>query len=93
MWVAGCVGGGMFFGPVELALPGGSALRLGSDDFVLSNYSFHKGTTYFLDFHAQGVRGILELQHLEDEGRLDVVFNGATRDSRESQRWVSFPVP
>jgi len=85
--------GGMLFGPVELALPGGSALKLGTDDFVLSNYVFQNGTTYFVDFHAQGVRGILEFQHLKEFGRLEIVFNGATRDSRHSHKLVSFSVP
>jgi hypothetical protein len=60
---------------------------------VLNNYSFQNGTTYFVDFHARGVRGILEFQHLKDQGRLDVVFNGATRNSRESRKLVSFPAP
>src|SRR5437773_1744628 len=40
-----CVGVGMLAvalraGPVAIALPGNNLLKVGSDDFVLSNYSF-----------------------------------------------------
>src|SRR5690349_17996558 len=42
-------------GPVELALPGNSALKFGSDNYVLSNSSFQDGTTYYADFKAAGL--------------------------------------
>src|SRR5688500_17199918 len=43
-------------GPVELKMPGESFLKIGSDDFVMSNYSFQNGTTYYLDVDGNGVR-------------------------------------
>src|SRR5580765_298002 len=67
-------------GPVTLNLPGNGALKLGSDDFILSGDSFQDGTTYFADFKATGVRNILELHVLSDSHTMEVVLHHATKD-------------
>jgi hypothetical protein len=76
-----------------LALPGGNVLRAGSDDFVLSNYSFQNGTTYFLDLDGNGVRSIVEVQRLSDIGTIQVVVHRATREQMAKHRLVSLPGP
>lgn len=73
----GLLGWALQSGPVMLQLPGGSTLKVGSDDFVLSNYSFQNGTTYYIDLHGKEVRNILQLHYLEDAHRLELVFHYA----------------
>jgi hypothetical protein len=80
-------------GAEGLRLPGGTVLRAGSDDFVLSNYSFQNGDTYFLDINGSGVRNIIEIQRLSDAHTLQVVFHHATRDSKQEHHLVSLPTP
>jgi len=89
----GAIVAGLVQGRVEVALPGAAVLRSGSDDFVLSNYSFQNGTTYFIDFKGYGLRAILEFQNLDDKDRVDVVINAATRDAQRMHRLISLPVP
>ena len=80
-------------GPVELQLPGSSALKLGSSNFVLSNASFQSGTTYFVDFTSSGVRSILEFHDLTDNHSLEVVFHHATKGAQKEEHLLTLPEP
>jgi hypothetical protein len=80
-------------GPVEIALPGNSALKFGSDNFVLSNSSFQNGTTYYADFKAIGIRDILEIHDLKDTHSFEIVFHHATKDEQKEQRLLAVPSP
>jgi hypothetical protein len=80
-------------GPVDLRLPGSSTLKIGSDDFVLSNFSFKNGTTYYIDLNAGSSRDILQLQHLEDTHSLQLVLHRATKGDREEDHLVTVPLP
>lgn len=66
----GLVTSAVIGGPVEINLPGAAVLKLGHDDFVLSNYSFQNGTTYFIDLKGTDVRDILELHVLPDTHKI-----------------------
>lgn len=80
-------------GPVEIQLPGNSALKLGSSNFVLSNSSFQNGTTYFVDFKGSGVRSILELHELTDNHSFEVVLHHAAKGEQKEQQLVTVPMP
>ncbi|HKP54748.1 MAG TPA: hypothetical protein VJ183_19095 [Chloroflexia bacterium] len=80
-------------GPVTISLLGGTVLRIGSDDFVLSNYSFREGTTYFLDLNSNGQRNILEFRHIEDQHKLEVVIHHADSQSQGDTRLLTLDVP
>jgi hypothetical protein len=80
-------------GPVEIALPGNSALKFGSDNFVLSNSSFQNGTTYYADFKAIGIRDILEIHDLKDTHSFEIVLHQATKDEQKEQRLLAMPSP
>jgi hypothetical protein len=80
-------------GPVDLRLPGSSTLKIGSDDFVLSNFSFKNGTTYYIDLNAGSSRDILQLQHLEDTHSLQLVLHRATKGDREEDHLLTVPLP
>jgi hypothetical protein len=80
-------------GPVTIGLPFGGALRLGSDDFVLSNYSFRDGMTYFLDFNGNGQRNILEFRHTKDDNRLEIVLHHADGKSQGDTRLLTLDLP
>ncbi len=67
-------------GPIQVKMPGESLLKLGSDDFVMSNYSFQNGTTYYLDLDGNGVRNIIQLHYMADSRKLEVVLHHATKD-------------
>lgn len=90
---AGLVAAALRAGPAGLGLPGGSVLRAGSDDFVLSNYSFQTGTTYFLDLNGNGVRNILEVHRLADSGGIEVVFHHATKEAQNETRLLTLRGP
>jgi hypothetical protein len=80
-------------GPLQLSLPGSSSLKIGSDNFVLSNYSFQSGTTYFADLNGNGVRTILELRRLEDSKSLEIAVHSSTGDSMREDHIVTLPLP
>jgi hypothetical protein len=80
-------------GPVTWGLPGGNTLRVGSEDFVLSDYSFKQGTTHSLDLDGNGVRTILQLQYLEESRTWEVVLHQASRERIWDQRLFSWRVP
>ena len=78
---------------MHLELPGGHTLKAGSDDFVLSNYSFQKGTTYFLDLDGNGVRHIIELHSLTDSNTVELVFHSADREGTDERHLLTLPLP
>ncbi len=80
-------------GPITISLPGGTALRIGSDDFVLKDYSFRDGTTYFLDLNGGGGRNILEFRYTKDDHKLDVVIHHADRKSEGDTRLLTLDLP
>lgn len=94
--ICGCFGTFLVLlqsGPVTIGLPFGSALRLGSDDFVLSNYSFRDGTTYFLDFNGNGQRNILEFRHTKEDNKLEIVLHHADSKSQGDTRLLTLDLP
>ncbi|MEA2575186.1 MAG: hypothetical protein QOH93_2484 [Chloroflexia bacterium] len=80
-------------GPVTLQFLGNNTLRLGSDDFVLSNYSFQNGTTYFIDLNGNDVRNILQLHYLKDTNRVELVLHyaGKTEEGEHHLAEMSLP--
>jgi hypothetical protein len=87
------LGAALQSGSAQVKIPGGTVLKLGSDDFVLSNYSFQTGTTYFFDINGNGVRNILQLHYLADNRTLQLVVHYASRDSQGEHHLLSLPVP
>jgi hypothetical protein len=80
-------------GPVTLALPALGALRLGTDDFVLSNSSFQDGTTYYADLKGTGVRNILEVHVISDKHSIEVVLHHATKEEQQETHLFDLPGP
>ena len=80
-------------GPVQLEMPGDSLLKLGSDDFVMSNYSFQNGTTYYLDLDGNGVRNIVQLHYIADSRKLELVLHHATKDVMRDSNLFTIPIP
>lgn len=80
-------------GPVTLKLIGNNDLKLGSDDFVLSNYSFQNGTTYYIDLNGNGVRNILQLHYLEDTHRLELVLHYAEKTEQGEHHLAEIALP
>ncbi len=80
-------------GPVSLGLAGGTSLRIGSDNFVLSNYSFQNGTTYFLDLDGNGVRNIVQVHYLSDSHSVELVLHYANRQSEGEHHILNAPLP
>jgi hypothetical protein len=80
-------------GPVDLQLPGSNTLKVGSDDFVLSNFSFKNGTTYYIDLNGGSSRDILQVQYLEDTHVLQLVLHRATKGDREVDHLLTLPLP
>jgi hypothetical protein len=76
-----------------LTLPGGAELRAGTEDVVLSNFSFQNGTTYFLDLHGSGVRTLVEANYLEDTRTVELVLRHSTREDRIEQRLLTWQLP
>ncbi len=94
--MCGCLGAllvALQSGPVTISLLGGTTLRIGSDDFVLSNYSFREGTTFSFDLDGNGERNILEFRHIEDEHRLEVVIHHADSQSQGDTHLLTLDVP
>jgi len=80
-------------GPLQLEMPGESLLKLGSDDFVMSNYSFQNGTTYYLDLDGNGVRNIVQLHYMADSRKLEMVLHHATKDVMRDSNLFTMPIP
>jgi hypothetical protein len=80
-------------GPVDLRLPGSNTLKIGSDNFVLSNSSFKNGTTYYIDLNGGSSRDILQFQYLEDTHSLQLVLHRATKGDREEDHLLTVPLP
>jgi hypothetical protein len=76
-----------------LTLPGGAELRAGTEDVVLSNFTFRNGTTYFLDLHGTGSRTMIEVNYLEDTRTVEVVLRHSTREDRAEQRLLTWQLP
>ncbi len=89
----GLLGWALQSGPVTLRLLGDSTLKIGSDDFVLSNYSFQNGTTYYIDLNGKEARNILQLHYLDDTHRLELVFHyaGLTEQGEHHLADMSLP--
>ncbi|HST05614.1 MAG TPA: hypothetical protein VLQ48_12885 [Chloroflexia bacterium] len=80
-------------GPVSLTLPVAGGIKIGSDDFVLSNYSFQNGTTYYFDLDSGGTRNILQLEYLEDTRSLQLVLHHSTKGDRQENKLVTVTIP
>ena len=89
----GLLGWALQSGPVTLTLLGNNVLRLGSDDFVLSNYSFQNGTTYYIDLNGNEVRNILQLHYIEDSHRLELVLHYANKSEMTKRRLAEVNLP
>ncbi|MEO8288760.1 MAG: hypothetical protein ABI670_20260 [Chloroflexota bacterium] len=106
LWRWGCLGVALFScggfgvlavalqsGPIVLAIPGGTAVKLGSNDTVLRNSSFKAGTSYFFDLNGNGVRNILELNYLEDSHSLELVLHHSTKQERAENQLLHMNLP
>ncbi len=80
-------------GPANIALPFDNYLKVGSDDFVLSDYSFQNGTTYYLDLNGGGVRNILQVEYLEDKHELQLVLHHSARGDRDENKLLEMKLP
>jgi hypothetical protein len=80
-------------GPLTVGLPGNTSLLVGSENFVLSNYSFQNGTSYFLDVNGSGVRNILQVNYLSDNRHLELVIHHSTKEVQVEQHLVDLHVP
>ena len=89
----GLLGWGLQSGPMTLQLPGSNTFKIGSDDFVLSNYSFQNGTTFYLDLNGNGVRNILQLHYLEDTRRVELVLHYAKKSEQGEHHLGELALP
>ena len=80
-------------GPVDMGLPFGNHLKIGSDDFVLSNFSFQDGNTYYMDLSGGGVRNIVQVEYLEDSHTLQLVLHHSTKGDRKENRLLEMKLP
>ena len=80
-------------GSVALAFPGESVLKLGTDSFVMSNYSFQNGSTYFLDFNGNGVRNILQFHYISDNNTIELVYHHASKTEMRNHQLLAVPLP
>lgn len=80
-------------GPVNLELPFGNTAKIGSDDFVLSDYSFKDGNTYYLDLNGNGTRNILQLEYLEESHALQLTLHHSTKSDSDDSQLLSVPLP
>ena len=90
---AGALAVALQSGPVALNVPLMGALKVGSNDVVLSNYSFQNGTSYFVDLNGNGVRNILELNYLEDNNSLQLVLHHSTRKDKSENELLTWKMP
>lgn len=89
----GLLAWGLQSGPLTLQLPGSNTLKLGSDDFVLSNYSFQNGTTFYIDLNGNGVRNILQVHYLEDAHRVELVLHYAGKSELGEHHLAELALP
>ncbi|MDQ3707346.1 MAG: hypothetical protein M3437_19395 [Chloroflexota bacterium] len=89
----GLLGWALQSGPLTLQLLGNNVLRLGSDDFVLSNYSFQNGTTYYIDLNGNNVRNILQLHYIEDTHSLELVLHYADKSAQGEHHLAEMRLP
>jgi hypothetical protein len=80
-------------GPLTLHLPGNTSLQVGTENFVLSNYSFQNGTSYFFDVNGSGVRNILQVNYLSDNRHLELVVHHSTKEVQVEQHLVNLSMP
>ena len=80
-------------GPVNMSLPFSNTLKLGSDDFVLSNYSFQDGNTYYLDLNGNGTRNILQIEYIEDTHSLQLTLHHSSKSSNEENQLLRVRLP
>jgi hypothetical protein len=80
-------------GPVALQVPGGTELRVGSQDMVLSNYTFQNGTSYYMDLLGNGVRNIVEVNYLEDSRSVEIVLHHSTKEEQVEKQLLEMKVP
>jgi hypothetical protein len=80
-------------GPLMVRLSGNTSLEVGSENFVLSNYSFQNGTSYFFDVNGSGVRNILQVNYLSDSRHLELVIHHSTKEVQVEQHLVDLSVP
>ncbi|HUP26940.1 MAG TPA: hypothetical protein VM409_00780 [Chloroflexia bacterium] len=66
---------------------------MGSDSFVLSNYSFQQGTTYYVDLDGNGVRNIVQLHYITDRKSLEFVVHQASREAMQDHTLLTLPLP
>lgn len=89
----GAIGMALQSGPMELRAPGDNLLKVGSDDFVMSDYSFQNGTTYYLDLDGNGVRNIVQLHYMTDNRKLELVLHHASKDAMRDTNLFTIPIP
>ncbi|HEX8219011.1 MAG TPA: hypothetical protein VF914_07330 [Chloroflexia bacterium] len=89
----GLLAWGLQSGPMTLQLLGSNTLKVGSDDFVLSNYSFQNGTTFYIDLNGNGVRNILQVHYLEDTNRLELVLHYADKSALGEHHLAELTLP
>lgn len=80
-------------GPVTLVIPGGTSLKLGSNDTVLSNFTFQNGKTYYFDLNGNGVRNIFELNYLSDYHSLELILHHTTKQDRDENQLLRLKLP
>gem|GEM_PF-5700708 len=80
-------------GSLHLIFPGGNVLKVGADNFVMSNYSFQNGSTYFLDLNGNGVRNILQFHYLSDNKTVELVFHHANNTEMKNYQLLTMPLP
>jgi hypothetical protein len=80
-------------GPVTLGMPGRTELKLGSNDTVLSNFSFQEGTTYYFDLSGNGVRNIIELNYLQASRSLELVVHHSTKQEQSEKQLLTMKLP
>jgi len=80
-------------GPVTLEIPGGTQLKMGSQESVLSNFTFQNGTSYYLDLAGDGVRNIVEVNYLEDSHTIELVLHHATKEKRDEKQLLKMKLP
>lgn len=80
-------------GPVSLSLPFDNTVKLGSDDFVLSNYNFQDGNTYYLDLKGNGTRNILQIEYLKDANSLQLILHTSTKGERQENKLLQLNLP
>ncbi len=89
----GLLAGALRSGPVTLGMPNGIELKMGSDDTVLSNFTFQEGKTYYVDLSGNGMRNILELNYLQDSRSLELVLHHSTKQEQSENQLLTMKLP